>query len=865
MSDENYIFVKDIVKNSYSIGTYQRGYRWTKTNVKEYLDDVFEGHLIENYMRDYDFGNDLTYDTLITQLKDKSKNIEDYCLQPLVIKKNQEIFNVIDGQQRLTTTFLVLKALCDLDRMSFPSTFVISFASRENSKNFLTNICDTSVADDLDSAYMKQTFDYAKDWFIKKFNSLAEYLSAELKEDEFTKVQFFRYLHGIINDHTKFIWDFIEEGSPEYEKTEQKIFADRNTGKIDLTDSELIKALFMNPEYYGNSEGIEDKQILISELWDLYENELHNDELWRFIPLASELKKEYEKTTRIDAIFNLIVLHKNIKINRTEENSLYKAIKSWVDTELLNDKEKERKAIMISCWREVCDTFDGLKELFKNNQIYNLFSLFNMLEGEDKYQTYLDAIDHNKKNRAKYIKEVIVKKLFNNHTPAESIKPARYHNNIQTIRNILIAYNIAITNSSTPVTRFNFSFFGNDTGIWHRKNETDNNSYEWHVEHIYSTNESFLEKSTISEQISFLEIFTDSNKDYFKEYIEFLHDFSFEELHSEEKDEKLFITSCFTKSEHKYDKFFDTWRYLKVKAYSIELKYKYKILLEIKNLLGLEEDQKIEASDISKFDIYNANSFLHKPEYSDSEVSVFLRSEYLFWDNEIEKQFIILRDRKDSNLHVTWHGREEEISDDLEFWNKYEEDDIRHQTNFIRGFYRQLLREMYDNKGIQGQDLSLSKHGNMHEHIITESNKELFFSFFKGTASRIEELISKFFERPIVSIDSQSDNKGSADDYKTFASLINDNTMGNMMLLPKKVNIAYEYRNANFAGKRKYVANNKDVYLPVGTSNVLMGQFIDLGNSSEQWLMEERYKYINDLIKVITDYFFGEENEEKSA
>ena len=859
MADENYIYVKDIVKSPYVIGTYQRGYRWTITNVQEYLEDIFEGHLVEYYERDNNFGNDLTYDTLIGLLRDKSKNVEDYCLQPLVIKKNDAIYSVIDGQQRLTTTFIVLKALCDLNQMTFPPSFSIEFESREKSTEFLKTICESSIANDLDSAYMKQTYDCAKKWFIEKYTNFSKYLTQELKEDTFTKVQFYRYLYGIINDHTKFIWDYIEKDSPEYEKTEQKIFADRNTGKIDLTDSELIKALFMNPEYYGNNVNIEDKQILISELWDLYENDLHNDEFWRFIPLSNDIKKEYEKSTRIDAIFFLIALHKKIEINRTEENWLYKAIKTWIDSELYNNLKTEKKIIMISCWREVCDTFDGLKELYKDDQIYNLLSLYNMfeIESEDKYQAYLSSIEHNKRNRANYIKKIIIQKLFGNETPEKVIKNARYHSDIQTIRNILIAYNIAITNSSYPVSRFNFRFFGNDIGNWHRKGE-DEKSYEWHVEHIYSTNESFLEKSTSSEQISFLDLFTDTSNDYFREYIEFLHNFNLDDFINDEKDEKTFITSCFTRSQEKYDTFFDIWRYLKVKENSTLLKYKYRILLDIKEILGLKENQKIENAEIEKFDIENANLFLHKPEYSDPEVSIFLRSDFLFWDDSIEKQFISLRENKSSDLHVLWHGRIEEISDDIEFWKKYDEDETRHQTNFIRGYYRQLLREIYDNDGIQGQDLSLSRHGTMKTTPINENNKDLFFSFFKGTASRIEEVISRFFARPETSINSQSDDKGSVEDYRTFASLINDNSMGNMMLLPQKVNIAYEYRNANFAGKRQYVANNKDVYLPIGTSNVLMGQFIDLSSSSEQWLMEERLKYIKDLIKVITDYFFGE-------
>ena len=180
MSDENYIYVKDIVKNSYIIGTYQRGYRWTITNVKEYLEDIFEGHLVEYYERDFDFGKDLTYDTLIGLLRDKGKTVEDYCLQPLVIKKNKnEIYSVIDGQQRLTTTFIVLKALCDLNQMTFPTSFSIEFASRNNSRDFLQTICENSSANDLDSAYMKQTYDCAKKWFIERYIDFSKYLTIE--------------------------------------------------------------------------------------------------------------------------------------------------------------------------------------------------------------------------------------------------------------------------------------------------------------------------------------------------------------------------------------------------------------------------------------------------------------------------------------------------------------------------------------------------------------------------------------------------------------------------------------------------------------------------------------------------------------
>ena len=76
--------LEDLYGKTFYIPSYQRGYRWTKDNVQKLLDDL------EN------FGEN-----------EKNHDI-DYCLQPLIVKrcvdnKNNEMYELIDGQQRLTT------------------------------------------------------------------------------------------------------------------------------------------------------------------------------------------------------------------------------------------------------------------------------------------------------------------------------------------------------------------------------------------------------------------------------------------------------------------------------------------------------------------------------------------------------------------------------------------------------------------------------------------------------------------------------------------------------------------------------------------------------------------------------------------
>ena len=70
---------KFIIKN------YQRGYRWDSKQVENLLDDLLEF--------------------------EKSNN-ELYCLQPIIVRKLQENeYELIDGQQRLTTIYILLKFL----------------------------------------------------------------------------------------------------------------------------------------------------------------------------------------------------------------------------------------------------------------------------------------------------------------------------------------------------------------------------------------------------------------------------------------------------------------------------------------------------------------------------------------------------------------------------------------------------------------------------------------------------------------------------------------------------------------------------------------------------------------------------------
>ena len=76
-----------------------------------------------------------------------------YCLQPLVIRKYEDGYEVIDGQQRLTTIALIHAYLEE-------ESFSITYATRPDSAEFIQNIAknynkDTSIKN-IDYHFLKR-------------------------------------------------------------------------------------------------------------------------------------------------------------------------------------------------------------------------------------------------------------------------------------------------------------------------------------------------------------------------------------------------------------------------------------------------------------------------------------------------------------------------------------------------------------------------------------------------------------------------------------------------------------------------------------------------------------------------------------
>ncbi len=106
----------DLLKERFLVPSYQRGYRRPARQVEALLDDLAAFQLSSRQSNPNTF----------------------YCLQPVVVRRRPENeWELVDGQQRLTTIFLILRALRDVAKMLSRDCYEIAYQTREGSAEFL--------------------------------------------------------------------------------------------------------------------------------------------------------------------------------------------------------------------------------------------------------------------------------------------------------------------------------------------------------------------------------------------------------------------------------------------------------------------------------------------------------------------------------------------------------------------------------------------------------------------------------------------------------------------------------------------------------------------------------------------------------
>lgn len=347
--------VREFLGMKFFIPSYQRGYRWTEQQVKDLLNDIWE----------------------FSQKNDK-RNGEFYCLQPLVVKSLLKgYWEVIDGQQRLTTIYILLSYLKAEDIYS------LEYATRNNSKEFLSKIEKKDAENNIDYYHIVSAFEAIESWFDVNFKDKKSFIN-------------------ILFDNVKFIWYETDEVDP------IKVFTRLNIGKISLTNAELIKALFLNRSNFGNENGdhLRLRQQEIASEWDNIEYTLQNDEFWLFLH-----ENAYDRPTRIDFIFDLICEQKSLGEFENIGTDEYKTFRYFY--EYFKQKTSDKSKIE-TCWTEVKKYFQTFQEWFNDLELYHYVGV--LLSNDFINKTSISDLVKEWKSSKKEFVDNLKKKI------AESIK-----------------------------------------------------------------------------------------------------------------------------------------------------------------------------------------------------------------------------------------------------------------------------------------------------------------------------------------------------------------------------------------------------------------------------------------------------------
>ena len=372
-------FVSELLDGRYFfIPSYQRGYRWGERQIEYLLLDLYGFYLNSGSKEFY------CLQPVIVQKVTDPRNIEaiqktcsitvnnemghsEELNQSLDIIENDvktdcshSLWEVVDGQQRLTTLYILYKYLMQKKGQSVVDLAInyrkvlysLFYESRPNSFAFISSIDINSVAKDIDETYMLEAFKIIDTWIYKKAKKIPEFSGK-------VPMNIIDGLFDLLNGNetcksVKVIWYEIDPNKKDIIKE----FLDVNTGKIGLTDSELVKALFLQNR--GDKNAVD--QMALD--WERIENSLNQSDFWSFISTEN-----VEEHNRISLLLNILYELNSSTPDNKEENYLFDFYYNEVFSRIPTVVDK--KQFVHDEWQKIVECYRTLEDWYNNPLVYN--------------------------------------------------------------------------------------------------------------------------------------------------------------------------------------------------------------------------------------------------------------------------------------------------------------------------------------------------------------------------------------------------------------------------------------------------------------------------------------------------------------
>lgn len=471
--------IPELCNKNFFIPDYQRGYRWGEIQIRQMLEDIY------------------------CFIYDKNAAGSFYCLQPVVVKKmtpdevaanklesafdNNTWYEVIDGQQRLTTIRIILALESQIDRFN-KMRFNMYYQTRpelgklfdklgiyEENERFIVKFDnDNDQCNDIDSWHIHNAANKILDWFQNGSGyfkpSIQEFKGGFYENFSNTKEK---------DKSVQVIWYELCDKSDPYE-----MFKRLNDKSISLNNAELIRGMFLSDSavYKGEelllSQFDEDvrpivekrelarKQSHIIEEWDIIEKQLWDDKFWSFI---KKEKNSDEYSCRIEYIFDLIS-----KKTSNQKDSLYTYLE--FDGMLKSGAVKD----LWDLWLKVETYFSLLMAWYNDRYYYHKIGFLTTELGSSVLIEMLsESTNVSKKEFKKTIEGRINSAIHDKKKPGRKILDYTYKDDYNMLKRVLFLYNVETTYKQ-GLEFFPFERY---------------KDYEWTLEHIHAQNSERIDHS----------------------------------------------------------------------------------------------------------------------------------------------------------------------------------------------------------------------------------------------------------------------------------------------------------------------------------------------------------------------------------
>lgn len=249
------------IRGQFVVPDYQRGYRWDKNDVRRLLEDIWDSQ-----------GQEYSLQPIVVQLRRQGTD------------EAEHEWELIDGQQRLTTLFLIMRYMKKHASCGLGAPYSLHYDTREGSQDYLDKLDEDSYLSNIDYFHLFQAHQCIDEWFNEHGDKYAQNSAANT-------------IHGYLFKSVRVIWYEAPANSVATE-----LFTRLNVGRIPLTDAELIKAVLLSAARSHST----DRAHEIAAQWDGIERDLHHADIWAFVAGLAPTEGDEKYPTRISLLLDTL-------------------------------------------------------------------------------------------------------------------------------------------------------------------------------------------------------------------------------------------------------------------------------------------------------------------------------------------------------------------------------------------------------------------------------------------------------------------------------------------------------------------------------------------------------------------------------